>query len=196
MQKLKRWLHADRSVKLFIFDEGLKHIYRRTAMSKTNIAVIALLAELSKGHGRMIVCSQISKIDSDVLNRAFTRAVFKKMSKKVMFCRSKHFSPRTFVNLPRSPIRFDKDRLAPFISMEVSKRKDLGKGNEIYEVARAYAKGNSITRIKADLGLHQETVKRDIRKALNRFIEHEDAKRSELEESGQIGEDATVPKNP
>ena len=196
MQHLKRWLHRDRSTKLFIFDEGLKHIYRRTAMSKTNIGFIDLLTELSKGHGRVIVCSQISKIDSDVLHPAFTRAVWIKRSKKVMFCRSKHHAPRTFFNLPRSPIRFDQDKLAPFVDKEVSKRTDLDKGDEIYEVARAYGKGISITRIKTDLGLHQEKVKRDIRKALNRFIEYEDARRLELEESGQTEEAVTVPQNP
>lgn len=188
MQRLKKWLHADRTVKLFIFDEGLKHIYRRTAMSKTNIAVIELLAELSKGHGRMILCSQIGKIDSDVLNPAFTRACWIKKSKKVMLCRSKHHPERTFINLPRSPIRFDPDRLAPFIDKKTSKKTDLGKGNEIYEVARYYASGKSVSWIKTELGLHQEKIKRDIRKALNSFVESEDTARDAEQENGKITE--------
>ena len=192
MRGLKKWLHADKSVKLFIFDEGLKHIYRRTAMSKTNIAVIELLAELSKGHGRMIVCSQIGKIDSDVLNPAFTRAILIKKSKKVLFCKSKHFSPRTFFNLPKSPIPFDPDRLAPFIDKKVSKKTDSGKGNEIYEVAKSYGEGKSVSWIKTELGLHQETVKRDIRKALKSFVESEDRARDEEQESSKLEETVTV----
>lgn len=196
MWSLKKWLHADKAVKLFIFDEGLKHIYRRTAMSKTNIAVIDLLAELSKGHGRMIICSQIGKIDSDVLNPAFTRAIFIKKSKKVMLCRSKHFSERVFYNLPKSPIRFDPDRLAPFVDKKVLKKTDLGKGNEIYEVAKFYAEDKSISWIKTELGLHQETVRRDIRKALKRFIESEDRRREEEEESKESRESMNVGNNP
>lgn len=34
MSRLKQWLHADKSIKLYIFDEGLKHIYRRRARKK------------------------------------------------------------------------------------------------------------------------------------------------------------------
>ena len=186
LQKLKLWLHADRLTKLFLFDEGLKHVYRRQAMSKKNIAVITeILPEISKGHGRMILISQIDKLDSDILNPVFCRAVWEKKSKKVMYCTSKHHPPRTFYNLPRSPIKFDEDRLAPFINREVSKKRDLGKGSEIYEVAKSYGKGDSVTKIKTELGLHQETVKRDIRKALNRFIEYEDRTREEQQESGK-----------
>lgn len=194
LQKLRTWLHFDRLIKLFIFDEGLKHVYRRTAMSKKNVGVIEILAELSKGHGRMIVCSQIDKIDTDILNPAFTRAVFVKKAKKVMFCKSKHFKPRTFYNLPKSPIKFDPDKLAPFISTEVSKKTDLEKGSEIYEVARFYSKGKSLSWIKREMDLHPEKVKRDIRKALALYLEYEDIKREEEGESKGIEKTVTSPK--
>lgn len=170
--KLKKWLHADKSTKLFIFDEGLAHIPRRTAMSHKNIEMLKLLAELSKGHARMIICSQIAKLDSDILNPAFTRALFIKRSKKVMECRSKHFSSRTFYNLPRSPIRFDPDRLAPFIDTDVSKAVDKEVMGLTYEIAQLYSKGYSMTQIKKDKEMHQETVKREIRKALKWFVEN------------------------
>lgn len=169
--KLKKWLHADKSTKLFIFDEGLAHIPRRTAMSHKNIEMLKLLAELSKGHARMIICSQIAKLDSDILNPAFVRAFFIKRSKKVMECRSKHFSRRTFVNLPRSPIRFDPDRLAPFIERNMSKGEDKEGMGLTYDIATLYSKGYSMTQIKKEKGLHQETVKREIRKALKWFTE-------------------------
>jgi len=170
--KLKRWLHADRSTKLFIFDEGLAHIPRRTAMSHKNIGVLKLLAELSKGHARMIICSQIGKLDSDILNPAFTRAVWVKKTKKVMECRSKHHPPRTFRGLPRSPIRFDPDRLAPFIDTDLSKKGEKQNMGLTYEVASLYAKGISMSRIKKDKDLHQETVKRELRKALKWFVDN------------------------
>lgn len=174
MQKLKKWLHADKKTKLFIFDEGLAHIPRRTAMSHKNVSMLRLLAELSKGHGRMIFCSQIEKLDSDILNPAFCRAKWKKLNKKTMIAISKHHAPRTFRNLPRSPIRFDKDRVAPFIDKKVYKDAELAKGSLTYEVAMLYLGGYSFSQIKKEKNLHQEQVKREIKKALKWYCEHQD----------------------
>lgn len=173
MHKLKKWLHADKKVKLFIFDEGLAHVPRRTAMSHKNVSMLQLLAELSKGHGRMIFCSQIAKLDSDILDPAFCRAKWKKLNKKTMVCISKHHTPRTFKNLPRSPIQFDPDRLAPFIDKKVFKDTELAKGSITYEVAMLYVGGYSFSQIKGEKNLHQQQVKREIQKALKWYCEHQ-----------------------
>jgi len=182
--KLRTWLHADKKTKLFIFDEGLKHAYRRTAMSQMNVAIITeILPEISKGHGRMIVCSQIGKLDSDLIHPAFCRAIFIKKSKKLMVARSKHWrGERTFRNLPASPIKFDADRLAPFIHTKVSKKPDPKEMGLTYEIAEKYSKNWSMTAIKKDKGLHQEEVKRNIRKALKWFVENYDGS---TEENGE-----------
>ena len=113
----------------------------------------------------MIICSQIGKLDSDVLNPAFCRATWIKRSKKVMECYSKHHPHRTFSGLPKSPIAFDKDRLAPFIDRDMSKEMKKEGMSRIYQVANLYAKGTSMNDIKTQLDVHQETVKRDIRKS-------------------------------
>jgi len=183
--KLKTWLHADKLTKLFIFDEGLKHAYRRKAMSQMNVDIITeVLPEISKGHGRMIVCSQIGKLDTDLLHPAFCRAIFIKKSKKVMVVRSKHFrGERAFKNLPASPIKFDADRLAPFVSTKMSKKPDLKEMGLIYEIAEKYSKNWSMTAIKKDLDLHQEEVKRNIRKALKWFVENYEGSK---EDNGKI----------
>jgi len=170
--KLKQWLHSDRLAKLYLFDEALTHIPRRTAMSHTNISMLKLLAEISKGHGRMIVISQVDLLDSGILNPEFCRAKWKKTSRKVMVCKSKHHPTRTFRNLPKSPIRFDPDRLAPFIDKEMSKTESK-EGNEIYNVARLYSRNLSMNEISNELNLHAEKVKRDIRKALDWFCKHQ-----------------------
>jgi len=172
--KLRTWLHADKLTKLFIFDEGLRHIYRRKAMSQMNVDIITeVLPEISKGHGRMIVCSQIGKLDSDLIHPAFCRAVFIKINKKTMVATSKHWKgQRTFKNLPASPIKFDADRLAPFVSMKVSKKPDPKAMGLTYQIAELYSKNYSMTRIKGDLDIHQEEVKRNIRKALKWFVEN------------------------
>ena len=124
-----------------------------------------------------------------MIHPAFCRARWVKVSKKVMKYFSKRFSkhhpPRTFRKLPRSPVRSDPDRLAPFVDRKASKKTDLKKASLTYEIAQHYAKGESVTKIKDDLELHQEEVKRQIRKALKGFINYEDAKRSELEEAGE-----------
>jgi len=199
LHKLKLWLHADKLRKLFLFDEALKHAYRRKAMSKKNIAIITeILPELSKGHGRMVVISQTEKVDSDILDPVFCRAVWEKKSKKTMFCTSRHHAPQTFYNLPsvQKWIKFDPDRLAPFIITELSKKKAFTGGSEIYEVARLYAKGKSFTEIKTELDLHQEKIKRDIRKALGRFIEYEDEARDAEQENGEIRESGDIRTRP
>lgn len=177
LSHLIKWLHADKKVKLFIFDEALKHIYRRKAMSQKNVDIITeVLPELSKGHGRIILCTQIEKIDSDVLHPAFCRAEWKKLNKKTMLCVSKHHPPRTFRNLPRSPIRFDKDRSAKFIiDKKVSKLADLAQRGKTYEICGYYAKNWSFRQIQSETGYHPEEIKRAIRKGLEWFIQNSGA---------------------
>jgi len=174
--RLIKWLHADKLTKLFIFDEALKHAYRRKAMSQKNVEIITeILPELSKGHGRMIFCSQIEKIDTDILHPAFCRAMWRKVNRKTMVCISKHHRPRTFKNLPKSPIRFDPDKTANFvIDMKMSKGLDLRERGKIYEISKLYVDGFSFERISKDRGFHTEEVRRSIKKALKQYLEYED----------------------
>lgn len=168
--RLNFWLHADRLKKLFIFDEALSHLSRRTSMSHKNVGILRIVPELSKGHGRIIFCAQTDKVDSALLDSAFLRAVFTKKRKKVMECRSKLFEDTTLTHLPRSPIRFDKDRLAPFIEDEGLLLDDLS--TEV-KCALLYARKHnplSITAIEKELGIHRQTVKRNIRKVLRAVL--------------------------
>jgi len=187
MDSLRAWLHADRLRKLFIFDEGLKHVYRRKAMSQMNVDVITdILPELSKGRGRMIVCSQIEKLDSDIMHPAFTRAVWRKRSKKVMECVSKHHPPRTFRNLPRSPIRFDPYRIAPFLHKKMSKESGKVNRGRAYEIAKLRVAGWTLAEIGDKFDLHVEQVRRELKKGLKGFIEFTDAKEVEGESVSNI----------
>lgn len=180
--KLRKWFHADKLIKLYLFDEALVHVPRRTAMSHKNISTLKLLAELSKGHGRMFFISQITKLDSDILNPEFCRATWEKKSKKVMLCRSRHHPPRTFRNLPRSPIRFDKDRLAPFIDTDMSSSMIGEQGGKVYEICSLYARGFSFRQIEKEKGIHPEETKRAIKKGLKFFLEN-----YEGSEGGNLG---------
>lgn len=168
--RLRRWLHVDRLTKLFIFDEALQHLPSRRAMSKKNVDMIGLVTELSKGHGRMIFCAQTDKVDSSLKDSAFLRAVLYKVNKKTMICRSNQFEALTLSRLPRSPIKFDKDRLAEFWEFEGMAYSDL---SEEMKVAKAYSDGFSYSWMRDNLKIHPERAKRHIRKVLKAFIERE-----------------------
>lgn len=169
--RLSRWLHYDRKTKLFIFDEALQHLPSRRSMSRKSVNVtMKLIPELSKAHGRIIFCTQTDKVDSTLLDSAFLRAVFKKTTKKTMQCGSKLFEPMTFRNLPRSPIKFDKDRLAEFWEAEAIQYSDL---SETMKVAKARLDGKSFSWIRDKMGVHPETAKRHVRKILKAYFEQQ-----------------------
>lgn len=187
---LKKWGHQDKTTKLFILDEGLKHLYRRKAMSAMNVDFISeILPEVSKAHMRMILITQTEKIDQDVLDPAFTRAEWKKVSKKIMECRAKDYPFRVFKNLPRSPIRFDQDRLALFFNKDLSKSSSFKDMDTICQVAHLYSKNVPFNEIKDKYGLHPEQVKRMIRKALKWFVEHYDPTNKPVEDETCIQEE-------
>jgi hypothetical protein len=166
-------LSKESYTKLRLLDEGLKWLYRRKAMSAMNVDLITqILPEVSKGHARMIFVSQIEKLDKDAIHPAFCRAEWKKLSKKVMECRSKHYPFRRFTHLPPSPIRFDADRPADFFNKEMLKKRDLGEMSLTYQVCQLYSQDLPFNEIKRRLGLHQQQLKRHIQKGLKWFLEN------------------------
>jgi len=172
MGGLKRWIHADSLRKGFILDEALTHLPARRAMSTKNVDMNAFIAELSKGHGRMIFCAQTSKVESTLLDSTFLRVVFTKKSKKVMIAQSKLFETLKFTGLPKSPIQFDKDRLAEFSEIEGVLLSEL---SQEVKCAVLYAGGLSVPKIakKFDPPLHDTQVRRAIMKVCKAFCEKE-----------------------
>lgn len=172
--RLKRWLHYDRLTKLYIFDEALQHLPSRRAMSRKNVDVMGLVTELSKAHGRIIFCAQTEKVDSNLLDTEFLRCVFTKYVSKEdgfsMICGSRLFKPVTFTHLPKSPILFDKDRLAEFWEAEAIQYSDL---SEEMKVGKARMEGKSFSWIRDNLDVHPETAKRHVRKLLKAFFEQQ-----------------------
>lgn len=134
--------------------------------------VSGILPEVSKAHLRVIVITQIDKLDSDVLDPAFCRSIWEKKTKKVMTCRSKQYPFRVFKGLPDSPIRFDPDRLATFINKKLSKGANSSQENQTLQVCELYQKGVPMGQIGDKTGLHQQQVKREIQKGLKWFISH------------------------
>lgn len=171
--ELLKWGHADKTKKLYILDEGLKHLYRRKAMSALNVEFVSeVLPEISKAHLRVMILTQIAKIDTDVIDPAFCRSVWEKKSKKVMTCSTKNYPFKVFTHLPKSPIKFDPDRLAVFINKKLSKGGLSVKEDRTLQVCRLYGSNTPMNEIRDVTGLHPQQVKREIQKGLKWFVEH------------------------
>lgn len=168
LPRLKRWIHQDRTVKLYLFDEALSHLPSRRAMSKKNVDFMTFLAELSKGHGRIIFMTQSLSVDSILKRTEFLRAEFEKESKKVMVCRSSLFPTLTFRDIPKSPIRFDQDVTAQFSELE---NLLLEETSIEYRVAHAYAvEQKTLGTISKETGIHRQQIKRTFQKVLKAWL--------------------------
>lgn len=78
---LRQWLFESSKCKLFLFDEANVHLPSRRAMSGKNVAVVQLLAEISKAHARMIVIGQnLLSFDKEFLNDVWCRGIFIKQN--------------------------------------------------------------------------------------------------------------------
>lgn len=77
VDNLRYWLHRDNTLKCYVFDEAIKHAYKRTPMARIQVSLIQVITEISKGHGRGIVIAQDpSMVDKDLLNPIWCRALF------------------------------------------------------------------------------------------------------------------------
>lgn len=116
---LKAWLHADRTRKLYIFDEAGLHLHRRRSMSKKNIGFMTLLPEISKAHARMIGITQNpTSIDKELLSPVWCKGLIFKLSKLKVKMVSELFLPdnavQEFYPVPKTNIPFDPYAIAPF----------------------------------------------------------------------------------
>lgn len=179
---LKKWMHSDRSEKIFILDEALKTIYKRKAMSRLTVKIITeIMPEVSKGHTRLFVLTQIDKLDDDVMHPAFHRATWTCVRRGVMECRSKHYPFRRFEGLPKSPIEYDPDTLAKFIDKDMSKVGDSESAPLISQVCRLYSQDMTLNKIAKELDLHRQQVKRMLQKGLKWFVENYEESTGALE---------------
>lgn len=81
--------------------------------------------------------------------------------------------PLVFTGLPKSPIRFDKDRLAEFWLDEGVQYSEL---SDEWKVGNARIEGRSFSWIRDNLNIHPETAKRHVRKLLKNYQQKEHIK--------------------
>lgn len=171
--RLQQWMHRNRAEKIYILDEALKTIYRRKAMSKLSIKILTeIMPEVSKGHTRLWVLTQINKLDSDVLHPAFHRATWTCQERGVMECKSKHYPRRVFTGLPPSPIQYDPDTTAKFIDKDLLKLSEIGTLPRILQAADLYSKGKTLSQIGGVMNLHRQQVKRELQKAMKWLVDN------------------------
>lgn len=188
MGGLRRFLWGDKLTKLYIFDETLTHLYRRRAMSVKNVDILTIIPELSKAHGRMIFITQTSDIDTGLFNPTFLRATMSKgeviSHKTVLTVKSQLFESETFSPIPRSPIRFDADKLAEFTTSESVGFDTLSLEGK---AALLYRDGLPMPKIAEKLGVDRTTVRRAVKKVIGDYFNREGLK---LVESGEASQSA------
>lgn len=113
---LRDWLYGSSKRKLYIFDEASEHIPCTRAMSSKSVGIKAIIPQVSKAHGRMIVVGHnLMKIDKEMLNETWCKGIFFKWALKNATIIS-NLLPRPFdiANIPPTSIKFDPYILAPF----------------------------------------------------------------------------------
>lgn len=171
--RLKEWMFHDKTTKIYILDEALKTIYKRKAMSRLTVKIMTeIMPEVSKGHTRLFILTQINKLDEDVLHPAFHRATWTCTQRGVMECKSKHYPFRELTDLPKSPIDYDPDTPARFIDKDVYKVGDQSNAALIVRICDLYANKKTLNQIAKNTDLHRQQVKRYLQKALKWFVEN------------------------
>lgn len=116
---LKAWLHADRTKKLYIFDEAGVHLHRRRSMSRKNVSFVSILPEISKAHARMIAITQNpTSLDAELLSPVWCKGIIIKQNKYRAKIISELFDAdrkvMEFYPVPKTNIPFDPYKIAPF----------------------------------------------------------------------------------
>lgn len=125
LRTLKYWLHSDKKTKLYILDEGNRHLPSRQAMTNKSVHIIEIFPEISKAHARLIVIGQrLTKLDSELRDTGWVRAKFLKIDLKTVYT---HFRGEEyyFHNFPETSITYDPDVLADF-KLEPTEEVKLG----------------------------------------------------------------------
>ena len=162
---LRYWLHKDNTSKCYVFDEAIKHAYKRTPMARIQVSLIQVITEISKGHGKGIVIAQDpSMVDKDLLNPIWCRALF---IKKGYYRRTElelttfpwSLIPggghREFSGIPPTSVKFD-----PYEEAEFSEGGDSPflRNPEFRVFYRYIVQGETIMNIFKDFRAHRELV--------------------------------------
>ena len=182
LERLRYWLHMDRTRKLYIMDEAGVHFPRRTPMKEKNVQALQILPEVSKAHAKLIIVSQDpDTIDSQFLNPVFLKGLFVKDSlKKARLISDLFPEVISLNNVPPTSIKFDPYKIAPFTLKEALKVPGWVLSDEKYKILWDWSV-NNMSHTK--LGLHPFSLNRIVRKFVKEMLlTYKDAKPSTLTE--------------
>lgn len=168
-ETLKAWLDHDGKNKLFVFDEGNEHLPNTGFMSKKSTGLKAVIPQMSKKHGRLIVIAQdLDAIDKTFRNKSWWRGTFKKIDKKTAtFTGYWNINkPLLFTDIPRTSVKFDPYVSAPWTetSEAVVFFNDSDK-----QILWDWSNGKTTK----ELGIHPQKLNRLIRPFVKRMLQTE-----------------------
>jgi hypothetical protein len=164
---LRQWLYSNNHRKLYIFDEASEHLPCTRAMSSKSVGIKAIIPQVSKAHGRMIIVGHnLLKIDKEMLNETWCKGIFFKWALHQATLIS-NLLPKPFdiVDIPPTTITFDPYILAPFTEKPYSK--DVFFKEEDKQLLWRWVNGESCQQ----LGLHAMQLNRKARSFIKRILE-------------------------
>lgn len=168
---LEAWLKGVHGKKLYILDEAGKHIKKLRFMTEQNTKFMDLIQLIRHYDTGMIGIAPSSYfIDSSFMNTDILDARIKKLGLKTARVFDYYNNIHYFLNdLPKASIihnpkddaLFSMERKTSFFGME-----------RCCQIAKLYAKGNSLRSIGQQYGMRAEEVKRELRKHLKHSEYH------------------------
>ena len=171
-ETLNAWLSSDAQKKLFVFDEGNEHLANTAFMTSKSTGFKAVLPQISKKKGRLIVIGQdIDTLDKTFRSNAWKRGVFLKTSLKTATLSAywNPLKPMEFIEIPATSVKFD-----PYLAAEWGEQSThivQFKKDSLQILWKWSKEGKSIK----ELGIHAQQLNRLCRSFVARMLETDKA---------------------
>lgn len=168
---LKQWLYSNNRLKLYIFDEASEHAPCSRAMSSKNVGIKAIIPQVSKAHGRLIIVGHnLEKLDKELLNETWCKGIIQKIGQPFHYKTAMVISPLLpqvfkLEEIKPTKINFDPYDLAPFTERP---EKGVYFKDEDKQLLNDWANGKSYK----ELGLHPMQLHRKLKVFVRRTLEN------------------------
>ena len=180
-QTLNSWLKSDARRKLFIFDEGNEHLPNTGFMSSKSTGFKAILPQISKKRGRLIVIAQdVDTLDKTFRSKSWWRGTFKKTSKTSASLTAywNVYKPLEITGIPKTTVKFD-----PYNSAEWNEQPEHGPiffNDKDRQILWAITHEGKTAK---ELGIHQQELSRIWKKYVGSWLEHDNSPAPKVEEA-------------
>jgi hypothetical protein len=196
LNTLQAWGESNRGSKLYIYDELIQSATNRRAMKDLNVALVQFLPQISKYGMHLIVIVQEDQsgkryYESVFRDPVYLRGVWTKVTKTFATFRSQYLKQTgdmrtddySLNSVPRTSIKFDKDRIATFVLNESPSMTDFSKMPRTLKVAMIYAtEKGGFGSIEKETGLNRKQIQREIKKICRLFLSTDKATMKEVQD--------------